>query len=219
MLKIVAKLGTACSNNISYLHYWTEVDEFHIFRNLKESNMIGSRGARKVSKVILKNGLFDHLHSGQRPQMALQWPKRYQIALGVARVLCYMHHNFSPPKLHKDVKSSNILLDRDLGAKIADFGVSRELHKLGDKYTLSGYVGSHGNIAPEYAETRLKVNKKSNVYSFGVVVLELVSGKKATGDEKYGEDADIVSWIRNTIRMGREEMEVLDEHAVKRTIA
>ncbi|GLJ27081.1 hypothetical protein SUGI_0530880 [Cryptomeria japonica] len=140
--------------------------------------------------------------------MALQWPKRYQIALGVARVLCYMHHNFSPPKLHKDVKSSNILLDRDLGAKIADFGVSRELHKLGDKYTLS-----------EYAETRLKVNKKSNVYSFGVVVLELVSGKKATGDEKYGEDADIVSWIRNTIRMGREEMEVLDEHAVKRTIA
>ncbi|GLJ43835.1 hypothetical protein SUGI_0912640 [Cryptomeria japonica] len=263
----------------------TEVDELHILRNLKESNVIGSGGAGKVYKILLQNGqvvavkkiwntsglekkimrkaeqeenkvgevevdamglirhtniikllscisseesnfkllvyefmpngsLFDRLHDGPGSHMVLEWPMRYRIALGAARGLCYMHHDCFPPILHRDVKSSNILLDGDLGAKISDFGTSRELDKLGNEYTVSFYVGSHGYIAPEYAE-RLKVNEKSDVYSFGVVVLELVSGKKATGEAEYGEEEHIVTWIRNTIRMGREEIEVPDKRAVK----
>ncbi|GLJ49015.1 hypothetical protein SUGI_1034000 [Cryptomeria japonica] len=156
---------------------------------------------------------FDPLHGGPGQQTPLQWPKRYQIALDAARGLSYMHHDCFPPILHRDLKSSNILLDGDFGAKIADFGVSRVIDRLGHEYTVSGYVGSHGYIAPEYVD-RLRVDEKSDVYSFGVVVLELVSGRKATGEAEYGEGVDIVGWIRNRIWMG-EEREVLDERIIE----
>ncbi|GLJ43849.1 hypothetical protein SUGI_0913870 [Cryptomeria japonica] len=167
-----------------------------------------------VYEFMPNGSLFDRLHGGSGRGMALQWPIRYQIALGAARGLCYMHHDCSPPILHRDVKSSNILLDEDFGAKIADFGVSRVLDRLGDEYTVSGYVGSHGYIAPEYAVAP-KVNKKSDVYSFGVVILELVTGMKATGQAEYEEGVDIVKWIHNTIRNGGGEMELLDERTLE----
>ncbi|XP_057870642.2 receptor-like protein kinase HSL1 [Cryptomeria japonica] len=164
-----------------------------------------------VYEFMPNGSLFDRLHGG--PETPLQWPIRYQIALDAARGLSYMHHDCLPPILHRDVKSSNILLDGDFGAKIADFGVCRVLERLGDEYTVSGYVGSHGYIAPEYVE-RLRVDEKSDVYSFGVVILELVSGRKATGEADYGEAVDIVGWIRNTIWMGGES-EVLDERIIE----
>ncbi|GLJ43859.1 hypothetical protein SUGI_0914000 [Cryptomeria japonica] len=167
-----------------------------------------------VYEFMPNGSLFDRLHSGPGPQMAGEWPIRYKIALGAARGLRYMHHDCCPPILHRDVKSSNILLDADLEAKIADFGVSRLLDSLGKDHSVSGYVGSHGYIAPEYAD-RLKVNEKSDVYSFGVVLLELVTGMKATGEAEYGEDGDIVDWVRNTICMGGGKTEVLDERTVE----
>ncbi|GLJ43855.1 hypothetical protein SUGI_0913920 [Cryptomeria japonica] len=164
----------------------------------------------------MPNGsLSDHLHGGLAHQLALQWPIRYQIALGVARGRSYMYHDSSPPILHRDVKySSNILLDGNFEAKIADFYVPREIDNLGVEHTVSGYVGSHGYIAPEYAE-RLKVNEKSDVYSFGVVMLELVTGMKATGEGEYGEDGNIVDWVRNRILIGGTEITVFDDRAVE----
>ncbi|GLJ43839.1 hypothetical protein SUGI_0912750 [Cryptomeria japonica] len=167
-----------------------------------------------VYEFMSNGSLFERLHCGQGPEVALQWRKRYEIALGAARGLSYMHHDCSPPILHRDVKSSNILLDADFGAKIADFGVSRLLDCLGEDYPVSSYVGSHGYIAPEYAD-RLKVNEKSDVYSFGVVMLELVSGMKATGEAEYGEGVDIVDWIHNRILMGGGEIAVMDERTVE----
>ncbi|XP_057856854.2 LRR receptor-like serine/threonine-protein kinase RGI5 [Cryptomeria japonica] len=161
-----------------------------------------------VYQFMPNGSLFDCMHGDPEPQMALQWPMRYQIALGAARGLSYMHHNCSPPVLHRDVKSSNILLDEDFRAKMADFGVSRVFDRLGDEHTVSGYVGSHGYIAPEYGHI-LKVSEKSDVYSFGVVLLELVSGMKATNEE-YGEGVGLVEWIRNSITMGGGEAAVLD---------
>ncbi|GLJ50889.1 hypothetical protein SUGI_1083840 [Cryptomeria japonica] len=122
-----------------------------------------------VYQFMPNGSLFDCMHGDPEPQMALQWPMRYQIALGAARGLSYMHHNCSPPVLHRDVKSSNILLDEDFRAKMADFGVSRVFDRLGDEHTVSGYVGSHGYIAPEYGHI-LKVSEKSDVYSFGVLL-------------------------------------------------
>ncbi|XP_059068454.1 receptor-like protein kinase HSL1 [Cryptomeria japonica] len=165
-----------------------------------------------VYEFMPNGSLFDLLHGGSGPQTPLQWPIRYQIALDAARGLSYMHHDCFPPILHRDVKSSNILLDGDFGAKISDFGLSRVLDKLGHQYTVSGYVGSHGYIGVEYVE-RLRVDEKSDVYSFGVVILELVSGRKATGEREYGEGVDIVGWIRCTIWMGGER-EVVDKRTV-----
>ncbi|GLJ48961.1 hypothetical protein SUGI_1033040 [Cryptomeria japonica] len=166
-----------------------------------------------VYEFMPNGSLFDRLHGEPGPQMALRWLMRYKIALDAARGLSYMHHDCSPPILHRDVKSSNILLDEDFAAKIADFGVSRVVDRLGDEYRVSSYVGSPGYIAPEYSE-RLRVDEKSDVYSFGVVVLELVSGRKAAGEAEYGEGVDIVRWIRKRIWMGGER-QVLDQRTVE----
>ncbi|GFP98441.1 LRR receptor-like serine/threonine-protein kinase hsl2 [Phtheirospermum japonicum] len=118
--------------------------------------------------------------------VVLDWPARLRIAIGAAQGLCYMHHDCSPPIIHRDVKSSNILLDYDFKAKIADFGLAKILIKKGEPNTMSAVAGSFGYIAPEYAYTT-KVNEKIDVYSFGVVLLELVTGREPNiGDEHTG---------------------------------
>ncbi|XP_021807145.1 receptor-like protein kinase HSL1 [Prunus avium] len=131
------------------------------------------------------------LHKRNRPSnltssvhhVVLDWPKRLQIAVGAARGLCYMHHDCVPPVVHRDMKSSNILLDSDFNAKIADFGLAKILVKQGELGTVSAVAGSFGYIAPEYAHTT-RVNEKIDVYSFGVILLELTTGREANdGDE------------------------------------
>ncbi|KAK4401194.1 Pentatricopeptide repeat-containing protein [Sesamum angolense] len=115
--------------------------------------------------------------------IVLDWPARLRIALGAAQGLCYMHHDCTPPIIHRDVKSSNILLDSDFEPKIADFGLAKILIKKNEPNTMSAVAGSFGYIAPEYAYTT-KVNEKIDVYSFGVVLLELVTGREPNcGDE------------------------------------
>ncbi|PIA64624.1 hypothetical protein AQUCO_00100236v1 [Aquilegia coerulea] len=113
----------------------------------------------------------------------LDWPRRMHIVVGAAQGLCHMHHNCNPSIIHRDVKSSNILLDSEFNAKIADFGLAKILAKTGESETMSAVAGSFGYMAPEYAHTT-KVNEKIDVYSFGVVLLELVTGREAKeGDE------------------------------------
>ncbi|CBI20587.3 unnamed protein product, partial [Vitis vinifera] len=137
----------------------------------------------------------------------LDWPTRLQIAIGAAKGLCHMHENCSAPIIHRDVKSSNILLDAEFNAKIADFGLAKMLVKQGEPDTMSGIAGSYGYIAPEYAYTT-KVNEKIDVYSFGVVLLELVTGRKPnSGDEHMC----LVEWVWDQFREGKTIEEVMDE--------
>lgn len=115
--------------------------------------------------------------------VTLDWPTRLRIAVGAAQGLCYMHHDCSPAIIHRDIKSSNILLDSEFRAKVADFGLARVLAKRDEPNTMSAVAGSFGYFAPEYAYTQ-KVNEKIDVYSFGVVLLELTTGREPNdGDE------------------------------------
>ncbi|KAK0570767.1 hypothetical protein LWI29_006176 [Acer saccharum] len=116
--------------------------------------------------------------------VVLDWPTRLQIAIGAAQGLCYMHHDCTPQIIHRDVKSSNILLDSEFKAKIADFGLAKMLAKQGEPHTMSAVAGSFGYFAPEYAYTT-KVNEKIDIYSFGVVLLELVTGREANFGDEY----------------------------------
>ncbi|KAM1387862.1 hypothetical protein ACFX2I_016053 [Malus domestica] len=125
----------------------------------------------------------------------LQWERRYRIAVEAAKGLCYLHHDCSPLIIHRDVKSNNILLDSDLEAHVADFGLAKFLQDAGASECMSSVAGSYGYIAPEYAYT-LKVDEKSDVYSFGVVLLELIAGRKPVGE--FGDGVDIVRWVIKT---------------------
>ncbi|KAJ6673572.1 RECEPTOR-LIKE PROTEIN KINASE HSL1 [Salix viminalis] len=139
--------------------------------------------------------------------VALDWSKRLQIAVGAAQGLSYLHHDCSPPIVHRDVKSSNILLDSHFNAKIADFGLARMLVKQGELATVSAVAGSFGYMAPEYAQT-VRVNEKTDVYSFGVVLLELTTGKAANhGDE----DTCLAKWAWRHMQEEKPIVDVLDE--------
>ncbi|RLN32821.1 receptor-like protein kinase HSL1 [Panicum miliaceum] len=145
-----------------------------------------------VYEYMPNGSLGDILHSAKRS--ILDWPMRYKIAISAAEGLSYLHHDCKPPIVHRDVKSNNILLDAEYGAKVADFGVAKT---IGDgPATMSIIAGSCGYIAPEYAYT-LHVTEKSDIYSFGVVMLELVTGKKPMAPE-IGE-MDLVTWVSATI--------------------
>ncbi|KAK6152053.1 hypothetical protein DH2020_014688 [Rehmannia glutinosa] len=148
-----------------------------------------------------------HSISGSVHHVVLDWPKRLHIAIGAAHGLCYMHHHCSPPIVHRDVKSSNILLDSEFNAKIADFGLARMLVKHGEPNTMSVVAGSFGYMAPEYAQTR-RVNEKIDVYSFGVVLLELITGREAhNGDET----SSVVEWTWRHVQEGKPIDDALDE--------
>ncbi|KAG6657060.1 hypothetical protein I3843_04G058200 [Carya illinoinensis] len=129
----------------------------------------------------MENGsLWDLLH-GPSKKVKLDWETRLNIAVGVAQGLSYLHHDCNPRIIHRDVKSSNILLDENFEAHLSDFGIAKCISTA--KTHASTYVlGTIGYIDPEYAQTS-RLNEKSDVYSYGIVLLELLTGKKAVDDE------------------------------------
>ncbi|KAG7541140.1 Leucine-rich repeat [Arabidopsis thaliana x Arabidopsis arenosa] len=151
-----------------------------------------------VYEYMPNGSLADVLHGDSKGGVVLGWPERLRIALDAAEGLSYLHHDCVPPIVHRDVKSSNILLDSDYGAKVADFGIAKVGQMSGSKTpeAMSGIAGSCGYIAPEYVYT-LWVNEKSDIYSFGVVLLELVTGKQPT-DPELG-DKDMAKWVCTTL--------------------
>ncbi|KAL0327526.1 UNVERIFIED_CONTAM: Receptor-like protein kinase [Sesamum angustifolium] len=173
--------------------------EIQILGSVRHANIvkllccISSDDSKLLVYEYMENQSLDRwLHGKKRKALSLNssvrnivldWPARLRIALGAAQGLCYMHHDCTPPIIHRDVKSSNILLDSDFEPKIADFGLAKILIKKNEPNTMSAVAGSFGYIAPEYAYTT-KVNEKIDVYSFGVVLLELVTGREPNcGDE------------------------------------
>ncbi|KAG2683844.1 hypothetical protein I3760_10G052300 [Carya illinoinensis] len=155
-----------------------------------------TRDCKLLVYEYMPNGsLGDLLHSSKGG--LLDWPTRYKIALDAAEGLSYLHHDCVPPIVHRDVKSNNILLDGDFRARVADFGLAKVLDSTGKgPKSMSVIAGSCGYIAPEYAYT-LRVNEKSDIYSFGVVVLELVTGRLPV-DPEFGEK-DLVKWVCTTL--------------------
>ncbi|KAG8078657.1 hypothetical protein GUJ93_ZPchr0007g6343 [Zizania palustris] len=157
--------------------------KLHAFLTGGESNFL-------VYEYVVNGNLYDAIHREFKAgQPELDWDKRYRIAVGAAKGIMYLHHDCSPAIIHRDIKSTNILLDEEYEAKLADFGIA----KFVEGSLLSCFAGTHGYMAPELAYS-LKVTEKSDVYSFGVVLLELLTGRSPTGQHLDGE-LDIVSWV------------------------
>ena len=111
----------------------------------------------------------------------LDWGRRLKIALGAAQGLAYLHQDCNPRIVHRDVKTSNILLDENFEAHLSDFGIAKSL-SCAKPYTSTSVMGTIGYIDPEYARTS-RLNEKSDVYSFGIILLELITGRKAVENE------------------------------------
>ncbi|XP_047947151.1 receptor-like protein kinase HSL1 isoform X2 [Salvia hispanica] len=193
--------------------------EIRILGTIRHSNIVKLLCciSSETSKLLVYEYMENHsldtwLHSRNRlhnisGHVVLDWPKRLQIAIGAAHGLTYMHHHCSPPIIHRDVKSSNILLDSKFNAKIADFGLARNLIKHGEPNTMSVVAGSFGYMAPEYAQTR-RVSEKIDVYSFGVILLELITGKEG----HYGdESSSLAEWAWRHIQHGKPILDIVDE--------
>ncbi|ESQ40651.1 hypothetical protein EUTSA_v10012600mg [Eutrema salsugineum] len=129
----------------------------------------------------MENGsLWDLLH-GPGKKVKLDWDTRLKIAVGAAQGLAYLHHDCTPRIIHRDIKSSNILLDGNFEARLSDFGIAKSI-PASKTYASTYVLGTIGYIDPEYARTS-RLNEKSDVYSFGIVLLELLTGKKAVDNE------------------------------------
>ncbi|KAM0034213.1 putative protein kinase RLK-Pelle-LRR-XI-1 family [Helianthus debilis subsp. tardiflorus] len=159
-----------------------------------------------VYEYMPNGNLWDALHRGK---CLLDWPTRHQIALGVAQGLAYLHHDLMPPIIHRDIKSTNILLDRDFQPKVADFGIAKVLRARGKDSTTTVVAGSYGYLAPEYAYS-CKATTKCDVYSFGVVLMELITGKKPV-EVEFGENKNIIYWISTKVETKEGAFDVLDK--------
>ncbi|KAK1630335.1 hypothetical protein QYE76_004650 [Lolium multiflorum] len=125
-------------------------------------------------------------------RLTLDWPTRHKICLGIARGLVYLHEESSIRIVHRDIKASNILLDKDLDAKISDFGLAK-LNEDGHTHISTKVAGTIGYMAPEYA-MRGYLTDKADVYSFGVVALEIVSGKSNTNYRPKEDFVYLLDW-------------------------
>ncbi|KAK7395366.1 hypothetical protein VNO78_15918 [Psophocarpus tetragonolobus] len=146
-----------------------------------------------VYEYMSSGSLEDHLLDLHPRQKPLDWFTRMKIALDAAKGLEYLHDKANPPVIYRDLKSSNILLDKDFNAKLSDFGLAK-LGPTGDKSHVSSRVmGTYGYCAPEYQRTG-QLTVKSDVYSFGVVLLELITGRRAIDNTRPTRQQNLVSW-------------------------
>ncbi|KAL9343808.1 hypothetical protein Peur_064239 [Populus x canadensis] len=162
-----------------------------------------------VYDYLPNDTLYYHLHGEGRPLM--DWATRVKVAVGAARGIAYLHEDCHPRIIHRDIKSSNILLDDNFEAQVSDFGLAKIALELDSNTHVSTRVmGTFGYMAPEYA-TSGKLTEKSDVYSFGVVLLELITSRKPVDASQPIGDESLVEWARPllTTALENEDFEAL----------
>ncbi|XP_047317940.1 probable serine/threonine-protein kinase PBL23 [Impatiens glandulifera] len=162
-----------------------------------------------VYEYMPHGSLEDHLLDLEPSKKPLDWNNRMRIALGAARGLEYLHELANPPVIYRDFKASNILLDEEFNPKLSDFGLAK-LGPTGDKTHVSTRVmGTYGYCAPEYASTG-QLTTKSDVYSYGVVFLEIITGRRVIDDTRPSEEQDLVAWAQPLFKDKRNFNEMAD---------
>ncbi|KAK2988233.1 hypothetical protein RJ640_020715 [Escallonia rubra] len=162
-----------------------------------------------VYQYMPMGSLENHLFDVDPDKEPLDWSTRLKIAVGAARGLEYLHCRANPPVIYRDLKSSNILLDNDFNPKLSDFGLAK-LGPVGDNTHVSTRVmGTYGYCAPEYAMSG-KLSLKSDIYSFGVVLLELITGRRAIDSTKKPGEQTLVVWSRPFLKDRKKFVQLVD---------
>eukprot|EP00253_Pinus_taeda_P015031 PITA_15031 len=203
-----------------------EINALHRFHHTSLVALLGicveespDQDSYLVFEYVENGSLSDYIHSARSHAGGsnLSWNQRLQIALDMAEGLEYLHHSTTPTCIHKDLNSGNILLDKNFRAKIANFGLAKS-GDIGESQVhavTSHIVGTHGYMAPEYMRDGL-VTPKLDVFAFGVIVLEILSGKQAVhvgsnfGDFRGGETVLLSEEIRNLMESEKPKEYLMD---------
>ncbi|MCO5549880.1 hypothetical protein L7F22_003354 [Adiantum nelumboides] len=203
--------------------------EIKTLGKIKHPNLVSLWGycrtdnERLLVYEYLENGsLYDWLHGSKKKKddatMGLSWESRKRIAIGTARGLLFLHEDCHPNVLHRDLKTANVLLDEALEAHVADFGMARLMSACDTHLSVSSLAGTPGYLPPEYIGWAFHLcTKPGDVFSFGVVLLELVTGREATyNGSSEGElgGVNLAGWVKERVRKCRGK-EVLDQWALQ----
>ncbi|XWS41046.1 hypothetical protein CRYUN_Cryun17cG0047300 [Craigia yunnanensis] len=160
-----------------------------------------------VYEYVNNGNLEQWLHGAMRQHGALTWEARMKVILGTAKALAYLHEAIEPKVVHRDIKSSNILVDNDFNAKVSDFGLAKLLDS-GESHITTRVMGTFGYVAPEYANTGF-LNERSDIYSFGVLLFEAVTGRDPVDYGRPANEVNLVEWLKLMVGTRRTE-EVVD---------
>ncbi|XP_042004926.1 serine/threonine-protein kinase BRI1-like 2 [Salvia splendens] len=190
------------------------MSEMETLGKIKHRNLVPLLGYCKIGEERLlvyefmeHGSLEEMLHGRSRGKRLLRWEERKKIARGAGKGLCFLHHNCIPHIIHRDMKSSNVLLDNEMEARVSDFGMARLISALDTHLSVSTLAGTPGYVPPEYYQS-FRCTSRGDVYSFGVILLELLTGKRPTDKEDFG-DTNLVGWVKGKVREGK-GMEVID---------
>ncbi|KAF3784796.1 Cysteine-rich receptor-like protein kinase 10, partial [Nymphaea thermarum] len=161
------------------------------------------RGEKMLIYEFMPNGSLDAFFYDPEKRKALDWEKRFNIIMGSARGILYLHQDSRLNIIHRDLKAANILLDEQMTAKISDFGMARIFSGDNDPKATNIIVGTHGYMAPEYAIDG-QFSTKSDVYSFGVLLLEIVSGLPKRGQDGRRQPVSTLSEVKASLHLKKE---------------
>ncbi|KAL0695073.1 hypothetical protein Bca4012_062253 [Brassica carinata] len=178
------------------------VAEIDIITTLNHKNVISLLGycfednnLLLVYNYLSRGSLEENLHGNKRDPVVFGWNERYKVAVGIAEALEYLHNSAPQPVIHRDVKSSNILLSDDFEAQLSDFGLAKWASVSTTQTICCDVSGTFGYLAPEYFMYG-KMNNKIDVYAYGVVLLELLSGRKPINSESPKARESLVMWAK-----------------------
>lgn len=185
--------------------FQVEIDMLSRLHHRNLVKLVGYYSSRDSSQHLLcyelvPNGSLEAwLHGALGLNCPLDWDTRMKIALDAAKGLAYLHEDSQPSVIHRDFKASNILLENNFNAKVADFGLAKQAPEGRGNHLSTRVMGTFGYVAPEYAMTgHLLV--KSDVYSYGVVLLELLTGRKPVDMSQPSGQENLVTWTRPVLR-------------------
>ncbi|XP_071726031.1 leucine-rich repeat receptor protein kinase HPCA1-like [Rutidosis leptorrhynchoides] len=184
--QLVAIKRAQQGSNQGSLEFKTEIELLSRVHHKNVVSLVGfcfDAGEQMLVYEYIVNGTLKDSLSG-RSGIKLDWMRRLKIILGAAKGLQYLHDLADPPIIHRDVKTTNILLDERLNAKVADFGLSKPLGDTVQTHVTTQVKGTMGYMDPEYYMTQ-QLTEKSDVYSFGIVMLELITARKPIENGKY----------------------------------
>ncbi|KAL1818910.1 hypothetical protein ACET3Z_013779 [Daucus carota] len=191
-------------------------NEAEIISKIRHRNLLALRGFCVESDAIKGNRrylVYDYMSNGSldehlfyeegNTRKPLDWPLRKNIIIDVAKGLAYLHYGIKPAIYHRDIKTTNILLDSEMKARLADFGLAKQTTE-GESHLTTKVAGTYGYLAPEYALYG-QLTEKSDVYSFGIIILEIMSGRKVLDTSSTSTRLLITDWAMDLVKSGNVE--------------